>query len=165
LGSLVFAAWQFDAARKLGWIQEHLKKSDSHIEIGSGPGSVLSVMRKENYTVDGLDIADNGYREDLRPIVYDGEGMPFTDKTYDAALLLTVLHHTSDPDAIIREAARIAKRIVIIEDVYEDRVMEWLTKRFDSLMNLEFFNHPHSNRTDSEWQESKTSESKFRAET
>jgi len=30
--------------------------------------------------------------------------------------------------------------------------MEWLTKRFDSLMNLEFIGHPHNNRTDDEWQ-------------
>ena len=29
--------------------------------------------------------------------------------------------------------------------------MEWLTKRFDSLMNLEFKGHPHSNRTDKDW--------------
>ena len=29
--------------------------------------------------------------------------------------------------------------------------MEWLTKRFDSLMNLECKGHPHSNRTDKDW--------------
>jgi len=154
LGRLVFAGWTFDAKRKLRWMENHLKFLERHIEIGSGPGSVLSVMRKQNYTVAGLDIADNAVRDDLRPIIYDGEVMPFSDKTYDTALLLTVLHHTLDPDAILRETARIAKRIVIIEDVYETKVMEWLTKRFDSLMNLEFRGHPHSNRSDLEWQAS-----------
>ena len=134
-------------------MQDHLKFLQSHIEIGSGPGSVLSVMRKQNYTVEGLDIADNSFREDLRPTVYDGENMPFLHNDFDTALLLTVLHHTQDPDAIIREAARIAKRIVIIEDVYDNRFMEWLTKVFDSVMNLEFIGHPHSNRSDAEWRE------------
>ena len=154
LGPLTFMGWTFDAKRKLRWLDSHLKYLDHHIEIGSGPGSVLSVMRKRNYYVDGLDIADNGYREDLSPIVYGGQTMPFSDKAYDAALLLTVLHHTEDPDAVLREASRIAKKIVIIEDVYNNRLMEILTKAFDSLMNLEFFGHPHSNRTDAEWRQS-----------
>ena len=153
LGAFVFWCWKLDAKRKLIWMQDHLKFLHSHIEIGSGPGSVLSVMRRNNYTVEGLDIADQAFSEDLRPTVYDGELMPFSNNDFNTALLLTVLHHTRDPDAILREAARIAKRIVIIEDVYDNRFMEWLTKCFDSLMNLEFFGHPHSNRSDAEWLE------------
>ena len=154
LGPLTFLGWTIDAKRKLRWLENHLKYLDHHIEIGSGPGSVLSVMRKENYSVDGLDIADNSYREDLRPIVYDGKTMPIPNQSYDTALLLTVLHHTQDPDAVLREAMRVAKKIVIIEDVYDSRLMGCLTKTFDSLMNLEFFGHPHSNRTDAEWRHS-----------
>ena len=151
LGAFAFWCWQQDAKRKLGWMQDHLKFLDRHIEIGSGPGSVLSLMQKQNYYVDGLDIADNSFREELSPIVYNGRDMPFAKGAYDTALLLTVLHHTSDPEAILRETARIANRIVIIEDVYDNRVMEWLTKAFDSLMNLEFIGHPHSNRTHAQW--------------
>jgi len=154
LGPFAFWCWKLDAKRKLRWMQDHLKFLDRHIEIGSGPGSVLSVMRKRNYYVDGLDIADNGYDEDLSPTVYNGEVMPFSAKVYDTALLLTVLHHTRDPDDILKEAARIAKKIVIIEDVYDNLVMEYLTKAFDSVMNLEFFGHPHSNRSDAAWRRS-----------
>jgi len=124
-----------------------------HIEIGSGPGSVLDVMREQDYEVDGLDIRDSSFRQDLRPILYDGESMPFAIEAYHTALLPTILHHTPDPEHIIKEAARISRRLIIIEDVYENRFMEWLTKRFDSLMNLEFKGHPHSNRTDQEWQD------------
>jgi len=123
-----------------------------HIEIGSGPGSVLDVMRRLNYDVDGLDIRDSSFREDLRPVLYNGDKMPFHHKAYDTALLPTILHHTPDPEHIILEAARISKRLIIIEDVYDGPVMGWLTKRFDSLMNLEFIGHPHSNRTDKDWQ-------------
>ena len=85
LGPLVFACWKFDAARKLRWMNNWLSYMGRHIEIGSGPGSVLDVMRRQNYRVYGLDIRDT------------------------------------------------------------------LTKRFDSLMNLEFKGHPHSNRTDKDW--------------
>jgi len=151
LGPLVFACWKLDAVRKLRWMKDHLTFMGSHIEIGSGPGSVLDVMRRQNYDIEGLDIRDTSYREDLRPTLYDGQVMPFCKHAYDTALLPTILHHTQDPESIIREAARIAKRVIIIEDVYDNRVMEWLTKRFDSLMNLEFFGHPHSNRSDKDW--------------
>ncbi len=151
VGFFVFACWKFDAARKLRWMNKWLSYMGRHIEIGSGPGSVLDVMRQHNYRVYGLDIRDTSFREDLRPVLYDGHTMPFHHKAFDTALLPTILHHTPDPDHIIMEAARISKRVIIIEDVYEGRVMEWLTKRFDSLMNLEFKGHPHSNRTDKDW--------------
>ena len=82
--------------------------------------------------------------------------MPFDTQTYDTALLSTMLHHTPDPDHILREASRISRRLIIIEDVYDGPFMEWLTKRFDSLMNLEFRGHPHSNRRDAAWRESFT---------
>lgn len=154
ISSLVFAAWKIDARRKLGWIEDWLSLEVKIIDIGSGPGSLLQVLGAREYEVEGLDIKDNSYRPALRPHVYDGVHMPFEAKSYDAALLATVLHHTRDPDVIIKEAARIAPRVIIIEDVYEGRVMEWLTKRMDSLMNLEFFSHPHSNRTDTQWRES-----------
>lgn len=152
LGPLTYACWKLDAARKFRWMKEWLPVHEKHIEIGSGPGSVLDVMRKKNYYVDGLDVRDTSYREDLKPFLYDGQKMPFPEAAFDTALLPTILHHTPDPDHIIIEAMRISKRVIIIEDVYEGRLMEWLTKRFDSLMNLEFRGHPHSNRTDKEWQ-------------
>lgn len=154
LGPLVFAAWKIDAKRKLRWMQDWVATPDKMIEIGSGPGSVLDVMRENDFTVDGLDIKDSAYRPDLKAHIYDGRTMPFKAQSYDIALLPTILHHTPNPDHIIRESARIARRLIIIEDVYEGRVMEWLTKRTDSLMNLEFIGHPHSNRTDHQWRSS-----------
>ena len=83
---LFFACWKFDAARKLRWMQEWLTRHGTHIEIGSGSGSVLDVMRRQNYAVDGLDIRDTSFRQDLRPVLYEGEVMPFEDSTYDIAL-------------------------------------------------------------------------------
>ena len=154
LGPLTFAAWKIDARRKLKWMEAHLSKTDRHIDIGSGPGSLLSVIRAQGYQIDGLDITDSAYRTELTAQIYDGHAMPFGAGAYDTALLSTMLHHTPDPDHILREASRIARRLIIIEDVYDSPVMEWLTKRFDSLMNLEFKGHPHSNRTDAEWKTS-----------
>ena len=98
-----------------------------------------------------IDIVDSSYSADLRPDVYDGISFPYNDGAYTTALLLTVLHHTLDPDAILREAARIARRVIIIEDVYDSVWQRKYTKIADSITNLEFFGHPHTNRSDSEW--------------
>ena len=77
--------------------------------------------------------------------------MPFSDQTYDVALLLTVLHHIEDPESVLLEAARVAKRVIIIEDVYEGAWQRKYTKVADSITNLEFFGHPHTNRSDQQW--------------
>ncbi|MEM8920253.1 MAG: class I SAM-dependent methyltransferase, partial [Pseudomonadota bacterium] len=151
LGSAIHALWMADARRKRDWIAPHLSVDDRLLDVGSGPGTVLSVMREAGFQIDGLDIRDASCREDVRPILYAGGRTPFADKSYDAALLLTMLHHTTDPDAILVEATRIAKRVLVIEDIYTSGFQRRLTKVADSVTNLEFFGHPHTNRDDASW--------------
>jgi ubiquinone/menaquinone biosynthesis C-methylase UbiE len=53
-----------------------------------------------------------------RPIsflVCDAHSMPFPDNSFDVALLQSVLHHDDDPQRMIREAFRIAPRVLIHE--------------------------------------------------
>jgi len=68
-------------------------------------------------------------------------------------MLLTVLHHTTDHETLVQEALRVAKKLIIIEDVYFNEVMRYTTYAMDSLVNLEFFGHPHSNRAYQEWKD------------
>ena len=151
LGPAVFAVWRADARRKLDLIRPWMPEDQTLLEIGSGPGSVLAEFRAAGYSVDGLDIHDSSYDETLTPTLYDGGVMPFTDGAYDTALLLTVLHHTPDPEAILTEAARVARRVIVIEDVFESAWQRKYTKVADSITNLEFFGHPHTNRSDQQW--------------
>ena len=153
LGSAIFSLWKMDAKRKFGWIEDWIDRDDKLVEIGSGPGSTLRVMREAGYSIEGLDIRDNSYRSDLKARIYPGDIFPYQDQEFDTALLLTMLHHTPEPDRIISEAARCAKRLIIIEDVYDNAFQAWYTKRTDSLTNLEFIGHPHSNRSHTEWLE------------
>lgn len=64
---------------------------------------------------------------------------------------MTVLHHTKNPQKIIEEALRVAKRVIIIEDIYNTSFEKYKTFMLDSIFNFEFFTHPHSNKTDIEW--------------
>lgn len=153
LGPGVFAVWRADARRKLTLIEPWLSQQDKLLEIGSGPGSVLVEFRQAGYDVDALDVADRSFDQGLKPTLYNGKDMPYPDEAYDTALLLTVLHHIRDPEPVLREAARVARRVIIIEDVYQSDWQRKYTKTADSITNLEFFGHPHSNRSDSEWRE------------
>jgi len=49
------------------------------------------------------------------------------------------------------EAKRVSKKIIIIEEIYTNIFNKYLTYFIDSLLNLEFIGHPHTNKTDKEW--------------
>ncbi|MGH7278543.1 MAG: class I SAM-dependent methyltransferase, partial [Candidatus Rokuibacteriota bacterium] len=57
-----------------------------------------------------------------RYVVYDGGRLPFPDGAFDTTLLLLVLHHCADADAVLDEACRVTRRRVIVtESVYRNR--------------------------------------------
>lgn len=141
-------AW---AQGKLTHIAPYLPESGTILDIGSGTGMVSAMLREQGYRVTSLDVRDRSINASLRPVLYDGDRVPFDNDSFDCALLLTVLHHTPDPEAVLREALRVSPRVIVIEDVYSNPVQKQLTYCTDSLFNLEFSGHPHSNRTDREW--------------
>jgi SAM-dependent methyltransferase len=151
ISEAIFSIWKLDAARKLEWIVPWINKGDRLLEIGSGPGSVLAALRDAGYDAKALDIHDSSFDESLKPVVYDGINMPFDAGSFDTALLLTTLHHTHDPEQIIAEAMRVARRVIIIEDVFDTPFQRRMTKVADSFTNMEFIGHPHSNKDDQGW--------------
>ncbi|MGH8710036.1 MAG: class I SAM-dependent methyltransferase [Burkholderiales bacterium] len=151
LKRFVFKLWLWDARHKLERIADYLQKSDKLLDVGCGPGSVCLLLKNLGHDVTPLDVQDLSFTDEIKPLIYDGKIMPFTDDTFDVALLLTVLHHMPDPGAVFAEAKRVAKKIIVIEDIYCNRVQQYLTYFVDSLVNLEFFGHPHSNKSDAEW--------------
>ena len=119
LGPLIFSIWRADARRKLALASPWISQEDRLLVVGSGPGSVLFEFRKAGFQIDAVDVTDTSYSASLRPTLYDGRHMPYPKDGYDTALLLTVLHHTPEPDEILLETARVARRGIILEDVYD----------------------------------------------
>lgn len=126
----------------------------SVIDIGTGSGVIAHILKLSDIDIEALDVHDVTVSNLIKPHIYDGEIMPFENNKFETALIVYVLHHTKDPDIIIKEAARLAKRVIVFEDVITTKWNTWLTKFLDSLINLEFFGHPHSNRTHESWLES-----------
>lgn len=123
------------------------------LEVGAGNGALTNLLRDEGMKLQALDIQDKSLFEDVPVQVYDGMRFPFDDKQFDVCQLITMLHHTTNAEELIREAKRVSNRVIIMEDIYESPFQKYVTWFTDSLVNWEFYGHPHTNRTDAEWRE------------
>jgi len=130
----------------------YLNKQDKILDLGSGSCHIAKLLQTKGYDVTAVDIKNSSFFEDLKPVIYNGKNLPFVDQEFSVVLLITVLHHTPQPESIITEAQRVASRLLIIEeDIYSGMWQKYITFFIDSLLNFEFFGHPHTNKTDSAW--------------
>jgi SAM-dependent methyltransferase len=121
------------------------------VDIGAGTGHVSAGLERLGLDVTPVDVADFSFVDGLAVTVYDGERLPFTDDSFDAALLCSVLHHVPDQDGLIAEAARVAPRVVVVEDVHQNRLHEGVASLVDRVTNLELDGTPHRYRDDPGW--------------
>lgn len=139
------------AASYHGQFSHHLGTAQRILDIGCGPGFFTDLLRQYHPLVVPLDVFDFSYFSAIRPILYDGLQMPFGDQAFDCALLVTTLHHAHDPARVMMEAARVADRLIIVEDVTNNQLHKWLTWGMDNLLNLEFSGNLHNNKSDGDW--------------
>ena len=132
-------------------IMPYIKNAKKLIDIGSGTGDVAYLLRKQGKSVTAVDVADFHGSRLVETIIYDGRKLPFSDKYFDTALLLMVLHHTPDPKIVFLEAARVAKEIVLIETSFTTLVNKFFTVLSDALGNLRFEAFWSSYKSDNEW--------------
>jgi len=140
------------------WIEEKVSRfehllgsGEKIVDIGSGNGLVAYLLQNKGFDITAVDVEDHAVLEEIKTTVYDGQNLPFKNRQFDVALLLTVLHHTDDPVVVLRETARVAKKIVIIEDVYRNNLQKILTFAMDTLVNLGHSNMTYQNRSVVQW--------------
>ena len=69
--------------------------------------------------VNGVDMIDSNLSH-LPVRLYNGDVLPFHDKTFDAAMVAYVLHHCHDIAAVLREMMRVTTRkLIVFEEVYK----------------------------------------------
>ncbi len=139
------------AGLKVKRIKGWFSLDEQVLDIGTGNGGVAFKLYNRGVDVTTIDVKNRSRISQIQPVIYDGKHIPFSDEAFHTVMLLTVLHHTTDPETILREAKRVGKRIIVMEDIYSNTLQKWLTYGMDSLVNLEFRGHPHTNKTDAEW--------------
>lgn len=91
------------------------------LEIGCGTGLFLDMLYQMGLDVTGIDSSPEmvlaarkrfGNRADLH--LGHGEHMGYSDNEFDYALLWSVLEFTEEPEAMLKEAARVAEKGLLI---------------------------------------------------
>jgi ubiquinone/menaquinone biosynthesis C-methylase UbiE len=135
-------------------IDQLISPDSKVLDFGSGFGSLRRRLLADGFDVTSLDVNGTWYIGNMNDIVlYDGKKIPFPDKTFDVAVVCTVMHHITDTESSLRELKRVCKKIIIVEDVPRDPLHALAIWTLDSIINWEYIGHPHSNKTDEEWQE------------
>jgi ubiquinone/menaquinone biosynthesis C-methylase UbiE len=137
--------------KKLRPVLPHLTLGQQHVDIGCGNGLIVEHLRQQGYPCAAVDVADLSIVPEVEVTVYDGLHLPFEHQAFDTALLLTVLHHTPDPIPVLQEAARVAKRVVIVEDIYSNKIQQYMTYAMDTLVNLGHSSMTYQNKSDAAW--------------
>lgn len=108
------------------------------LDIGCGDGTINKLISqfRPDLTISGTDLIVRP--ETHIPVEqFDGITLPYGDNSVDTTLFVDVLHHTDDPEILLKEAARVSRRYVIIKDHRRDgflagptlRFMDWVGKK------------------------------------
>jgi SAM-dependent methyltransferase len=87
------------------------------LDVGTGDGSIAKAiaLRRPDVKIEGIDVLIRPYTH-VPVRLFDGEHIPFSDNTVDVVSFVDVLHHTSDARFLLREAARVSRRYIVIKD-------------------------------------------------
>ncbi len=126
-GKLVFGR---RIRRLAGEIAQRLPHGANVLDVGCGSGDLAALILtlRPDVAIRGIDVL---VRPDTAIPVeqYDGHHIPHPDGAFDAAIVVDVLHHTDDPEAVLAEIARVAK-VVIVKDHLRDGIAAGTTLRF-----------------------------------
>jgi SAM-dependent methyltransferase len=115
------------------------------LDLGAGEGYVGTALREaardgsggglSHRKVFAADITPS-FRVGIPGVVCGGEALPFRDGSIDTVLLSLVLHHCRDPDRVLAEALRVARRrLVITESTFEWEWERRLLEKVDRWVN------------------------------
>ncbi|MEW6402525.1 MAG: class I SAM-dependent methyltransferase [Chloroflexota bacterium] len=139
--------WFFDAVtnyranRIAGYLSEQMMPGETVLDCGCGSMFIADLLQQRHGLIAfGADVIQLNQRNH-QFCMCSAEKLAFRDESFDNACLIFALHHMSDPLAAIQECLRVTKkRLIVLEDVYEN-IFE--------LQMLKFFDH-HGNRIISE---------------
>ena len=78
------------------------------LDIGCGSKPHKDMLNVNEHI--GIEIDDDGRQNHkYADVLYNGEEMPFDDKSFDSALASEVLEHVFNPDTLLRETNRVLK--------------------------------------------------------
>lgn len=98
-------------------IAPRIESSDRLLDVGCGNGVLAASLaqRVPGLHTEGIETHPRG-GEPIAVRAYDGKKFPFPDDHFDVVTIADVLHHDPDPEQMLRECSRVARRLVIVKD-------------------------------------------------
>lgn len=106
-------------------------EAGSLLDVGCGDGRIGRCLAdlKTGLRVEGIDVLVRP--ETAIPVqCFDGRSIPHPDNSFDAVMLVDVLHHSDDPLRLLEESRRVARRWIIIKDHNRNGLFANATLRF-----------------------------------
>jgi ubiquinone/menaquinone biosynthesis C-methylase UbiE len=133
----------------------------SVLDLGTGGGSFLGYLFRRrggrsmppllglDFSTFALTQAEAWYDGAVRPVVADARKIPLAENSVDVVTCSLFLHHFDEADVlgILREAARVARRGVVVSDLSRSRlalVLTWITTRVISRSRVFHVDGPKS---------------------
>jgi SAM-dependent methyltransferase len=110
------------------------------LDIGCGDGTIdrLILKKRSDLSITGIDVFVWPSSQ-ISVTTFDGKNIPFEDSSFDVAMLIDILHHTEDPNIILQQAKRVARKAIVIKDHFRNGLFSKATLRFMDWMG----NAPH----------------------
>jgi SAM-dependent methyltransferase len=101
------------------------------LDVGSGDGLLAKrVMElRPDVRIRGVDVLPRSTSH-IPVEIFDGVRLPFPDRSFDAVMMVDVLHHATAQDALLAEMARVTRGVVVIKDHLVQGVLAHPTLRF-----------------------------------
>jgi SAM-dependent methyltransferase len=109
------------------------------LDVGTGDGRLAQyLINATGARITGLDVHLQPHS--YIPVhQYDGCLFPFEDNSFDAVLLIDMLHHTANIDQLLLEASRVARQFVLVKDHYwNTRVDKYMLYLGDYIGNIPY---------------------------
>ncbi len=137
-------------------LSQVLPDNSTILDVGCGDGMIdkLILENRPDVKITGLDIL---IREKtfIEVQKFDGKSIPSPDNQYDCVQFIDVLHHTTDPMILLKEAVRVSKKFILIKDHLKEGFLGEATLKFmDWVGNARYkVVLPYNYWTESEWKD------------
>jgi SAM-dependent methyltransferase len=109
--------------RLIAQIRPLLPASGPILDLGSGTGHFAALLERElGLDVVTADVADIHVVGPAPVVIGDG-ALPFEKDTFSAALLLFMLHYTTEPARLLAEVARVTRGpVILVQSLHGNRL-------------------------------------------